>query len=243
MGWHQHRWEGVSACRPNFLCPKTVSSLSLQADGSFAPIIRSISSSTSIGLMASLAKFTALSLTVLVESRPAHGWDVINRTLDRLKLLASTVEGDWTRCPLAAVKDDADFADEGSREIATATWSILKTLLFTTLMLSQSILSAVVFIPIPQSNSAYSSSSGISSSHGIALDVLHILSHLSFVMPQFGGVSSTSDSGLPELKRAFYMALDVLSTSETEADRLVEELCHAEGVAEKGKGMQNTNRF
>nr|VWO96328.1 Carnitine acetyl transferase [Ganoderma boninense] len=187
--------------------------------------------------MASIAKFTALSLTVLVESRRAYGWEAIGHTLDRLKLLTSTVEGDWARCPLARVQDDTDFADDGSREIATATWSILKTLLFTTLMLSQSILSAVVYIPSPQSSSAFSSSSETSSPYGMALDVLHVLSHLSFIMPQFGGVASTSDSGLPELKRAFYMALDVLSASETEADRFVEALCHAEGTAGKGKGL------
>ncbi len=193
--------------------------------------------------MASLAKFTALSLNVLVESRRTHGWEAISLALDRLKLLTSTVEGDWARCPLAGVQDDAGFADEGSREIATATWSILKTLLFTTLMLSQSILSAVVFIPSPHEENAYSPSLGYASPYGIALDVLHILSHLSFVMPQFGGVASTSESGLPELKRAFYMALDVLSASENEADRFVEELCHDEGTGGKGKGMPNMILF
>ena len=192
--------------------------------------------------MASLAKFTALSLSVLVESRRTHGWEAISRTLDRLKLLTSTVEGDWARCFLAGVQDDADLADDGSREMATATWSILKTLLFTTLMLSQSILSAVVFVPSPHEDSVYGSPSGLASPYGIALDILDILSHLSFVMPQFGGVASTSESGLPELKRAFYMALDVLSASETEADRFVEELCHDEGVTSKGKGVSNMSR-
>ncbi|PIL22397.1 hypothetical protein GSI_15085 [Ganoderma sinense ZZ0214-1] len=222
-----HPWVGTNAD----------GKVSMHADGTFAQIIRTIAGSTSIGMMASIAKFTALSLTVLVESRRAYGWDAISRTLDRLKLITSTVEADWARCPLAGVQDDADFVDSDSREVATTTWSILKTLLFTTLMLSQSILSAVVFIPDPQSNTAYSSPSGISSPYGIALDVLHVLSHLSFVMPQFGGVASTSDSGLPELKRAFYLALDVLSASETEADHFVEELCHDEGTSEKGKGV------
>ncbi|KAI1793301.1 hypothetical protein LXA43DRAFT_971977 [Ganoderma leucocontextum] len=232
-----------------FLAPALLSAgtnadgkVTVHADGTFAKTIRTIAGSPSIGLMGSLAKFTALSLTVLVESRRVYGWEAISRALDPLKILTSTVEGDWARCPLAGVQDDADLADEGSREIATATWSILKTLLFTTLMLSQSILSAVVFVPSPHEERACSSSSGIPSPYGIALDVLHILSHLSFVMPQFGGVASTSESGLQELKRAFYMALDVLSASETEADRFVEELCHDEGTAGKGKGVDNLPR-
>ncbi|TBU54621.1 hypothetical protein BD310DRAFT_1041642 [Dichomitus squalens] len=211
--------------------------LSVHAGSTFAQTIQTIASSTYISSMASLARFTALSLTTLVESRRVHGWEAIGRTLDRLQSLTDIVENDWTRCPLAGVKDDAGFVDEGSRGIATATWSILKTLLFTTLMLSQSILSAVVFVPSPNGDGAYTSPSGVPSPHSAALGVLHTLSHLSFVMPQFGGVASTSEGGLPELKRAFYMALDVLSASESEAKRFVEELCQNGGVTGKGKGV------
>ena len=55
-------------------------------------------------------------------------------------------------------------------------------------------------------------------------------------MPQFGGVASASE-GLPELKRAFYMTLDVLSGSESEACRFVEGLCRSQEIVGKGKGM------
>ena len=55
-------------------------------------------------------------------------------------------------------------------------------------------------------------------------------------MPQFGGVASTSEGGLPELKRAFYTALDVLSASEAEAGQFVQELCRQGGASGKGKG-------
>ena len=79
-------------------------------------------------------------------------------------------------------------------------------------------------------------SSHVPSPYNIALDVLHTLSHLSFVMPQFGGVASTSEDGLPELKRAFYMALDVLSASQHEASRFVEELYRDNNHVGKGKG-------
>lgn len=100
-------------------------------------------------------------------------------------------------------------------------------------MLSQSVLSAVVFVPGPNASQR---SSLAASPQDIALSVLHVLSHLSFVMPQFGGVASTSEGGLPELKRAFYMALDVLASSEDAAKRFVSKLCQGEDVVGNGKG-------
>ncbi|RPD77986.1 hypothetical protein L226DRAFT_544371 [Lentinus tigrinus ALCF2SS1-7] len=211
----------------------------------FAQAVRSITSSTYIASMASLARFTALSLTVLVESRRLPGWEAIGRTLARLQSLAATVEGDWSKCPLASVSEDSQFADDSTREIATATWQVLKTLLFTNLMVLQSILSAVVFVPRPygeQSGGPPSAPPTSPSSYTIALDALHTLSHLSFVMPQFGGVASNSESGLPELKRAFYMALDVLSASEAEAGRFVQELCYHESISAKGKAVETLPR-
>lgn len=55
--------------------------------------------------------------------------------------------------------------------------------------------------------------------------MLHTLSHLSFVLSQFGGVSSTaSEGGFPELKKVFYTALDILSSNELESARFVHEL-------------------
>ncbi|RDX49946.1 hypothetical protein OH76DRAFT_499277 [Lentinus brumalis] len=209
--------------------------LIILSKSAFAQAVRSIASSTYIASMASLARFTALSLTVLVESRRVPGWEAIGRTLARLQSLTGTVEEDWLQCPLAGVNEDSDLADDNTREIATATWQVLKTLLFTTLMVLQSILSTVVFVPGPQSTASSSASPLTSSPYATALDALHTLSHLSFVMPQFGGVASTSEGGLPELKRAFYMALDVLSASEAEAGRFVQELCHHETMSGKGK--------
>lgn len=107
-------------------------------------------------------------------------------------------------------------------------------------MILQSVLSAVVFIPNSQAKRSEDTGSTLTlpSPHSIALDALHTLSHLSFVMPQFGGVASTSEGGLPELKRAFYMALDVLSASNVEATRFVEELCRHDSATAKGKGAQ-----
>ena len=53
---------------------------------------------------------------------------------------------------------------------------------------------------------------------------LETLSHLSFILPRFGGVSSTASSALPELLKTFYTALDVLSTSADQSRALVRML-------------------
>ena len=45
----------------------------------------------------------------------------------------------------------------------------------------------------------------------LALSTLRTLSHLSFVINMFGGVTSTSSDGFAGLKRVSYSALDVLS--------------------------------
>lgn len=93
-------------------------------------------------------------------------------------------------------------------------------------MVSQAILSTVAFVPHPVDVTT----SSTSSPQALATAVLRTLSHLSFVIHQFGGVTTSSAGGFPELKRVFYMALDVLASDPAESERFVTECCHAESV-------------
>ena len=108
-----------------------------------------------------------------------------------------------------------------SRELATKIWTILKTLLFMTVMLSQSVLSTITYTrpsaapPDPERFATHSS---------LALTTLRTLSHLSFVITKFGGVTSTSGVGFAELKRVFYSALDVLSADVEASETFVKSL-------------------
>ena len=108
-----------------------------------------------------------------------------------------------------------------SRELATKIWTILKTLLFMTVMLSQSVLSTITYTrpsaapPDPERFATHSS---------LALSTLRTLSHLSFVITKFGGVTSTSGVGFAELKRVFYSALDVLSADVEASEAFVKSL-------------------
>jgi hypothetical protein len=110
-----------------------------------------------------------------------------------------------------------------SRELAANIWTILKTLLFMTVMLSQSVLSTTTYTPV--SSIAASSDPERSATHSsLALSTLRTLSHLSFVITKFGGVTSTSDVGFAELKRVFYSALDVLSADVEASETFVKSL-------------------
>lgn len=98
-------------------------------------------------------------------------------------------------------------------------WKTLKTLLFANLMIADAALSVVIFVP----PSAYSGAVPVPSA--LALTVLHTLCDLSFVISQFGGVTTTASPGFVELKKTFYLALDILAKSEEESNRFVRELC------------------
>jgi hypothetical protein len=71
-------------------------------------------------------------------------------------------------------------------------------------MLSDAILTSVVYIH--PTSTPYTQAS--TSASEIALHVLEILSHFSFIISQFGGVTST---GFEQLKKTFYLALDILA--------------------------------
>jgi hypothetical protein len=101
---------------------------------------------------------------------------------------------------------------------------MLKTLLFSNTMLAEAVLSASVYLR-PGSSQITPAS--------FALQTLHILSHLSFVISEFGGVTTTTQ-GFEHLKKTFYLALDILAQGEGEhgnsgvkAEAYVQQSCFA----------------
>ncbi|KAH9927056.1 hypothetical protein B0H21DRAFT_826484 [Amylocystis lapponica] len=187
----------------------------------YAQDVQALISSHSLTSMASLARFCAQVLSVLAESRPLRGWPVMAHGMWRLESLAQKIEVQWVKSPLASISDDSAIAPD-ARELTTTLWAIFKTLLFTSIMISQAVLSSVVFIPHPSTTLP---STEILTPYSLAVTVLRTLFHLAFVIHQFGGVTSTSEGGFVELRRAFYMALDVLSASPHESEQFVADLC------------------
>ena len=85
-------------------------------------------------------------------------------------------------------------------------WTILKSLLFSTLMIQQATLDVVLFLHPVKGFTVTASS--------ICRRILQTLSSLSFVIEKFGGLASNDGdrSSFPELKKVFYTAVDILAT-------------------------------
>ncbi|KAJ7134406.1 hypothetical protein C8R44DRAFT_424065 [Mycena epipterygia] len=169
--------------------------------------LRTINESPLMESIAPISKLTALTITILCESRPAEGMVAAAATLDALRPMSKTLESDWIG---GSTRD---------QEQMTLVWTTLKTLLFANIMIADAALSATIFVP----PAAYSAVGPTPSS--LALTVLLTLSNLSFVISQFGGVTTTASPGFVELKKTFYLALDILAKSEEESNRFVRELC------------------
>ncbi|KAI0248594.1 hypothetical protein BJV78DRAFT_786419 [Lactifluus subvellereus] len=193
----------------------------------------------------SLAGITARILPLLTESSLLEGWNTMQATTMRLEKVASNVENCWAQSALAGIENDDDigtrFAEPAprlvlhipnttapeSRKAAANIRTILKTLLLTTIVLSQSSLSITYSRPV--SSPSASLEPKLSPVHPpthlyLALSTLRTLSHISFVIAKLGGVTSTSSAGFAELKRMFYSALDVLSADVNASETFVRTL-------------------
>ncbi|KAG7440838.1 uncharacterized protein BT62DRAFT_1080517 [Guyanagaster necrorhizus] len=153
-------------------------------------------------LMASIAplsKLSSLAHSLLLDSRPKDGLMTAQATLMTLRELCAHVEADYRTCK------------QEPESIASA-WSTLKTLLFSTIMIAESVLSSIIYVPPTLTTTT------------IALTSLFALSHLAFVIQRFGGITA-SGNGFKELKQTVYLALDIIaSQGDGEGERFVYEL-------------------
>lgn len=151
--------------------------------------------------MAPLSSLCARTATLMLESRPNYAPASISRIFILLRQISARVESDWALNP-ASQETDED----------TPIWTLLKTLLFSTLLISEAILSSLIY-------ESHLSGAAVSTS----LEVLLSLYHLSFVISKFGGVTAEGD--FPELKKAFYTGLDILSSDAESSVIYVLDLC------------------
>ncbi|KAJ7832012.1 hypothetical protein B0H14DRAFT_3872031 [Mycena olivaceomarginata] len=126
--------------------------------------------------IAPISKLTALSITILCESRPVEGMRAAAAALGVLRPLAARLEGDWVQG--SGARAGADPQEDAE---TTLVWTTLKTLLFAMLMIADAALSVAVTVPAPST---------------LATMLLHTLSHLAFVVSQIGGVMTAPFSHL-----------------------------------------------
>ncbi|KAG6916031.1 hypothetical protein DXG01_008754 [Tephrocybe rancida] len=176
--------------------------------------IQTMSSAPTMLALAGLSKLTALTLGILIESSTGGLLDA-HSALQIFQTIATRIEQDWRGSKFASVRDEEEISPD-IRETYKSVWLLLKTLLFSTIMVADSVLGAAIYVP-PRAPLALSS-------HVLAKSILRTLSHLSFVVSQFGGVTGTAvsdDPGFMELRKVFYLALDTLSAQEPPGERYV----------------------
>lgn len=98
----------------------------------------------------------------------------------------------------------------------STTWTILKTLLFSSIMLADAVLGALVYSSRPSKHTYGGETAGVA----LASSVLRALGHLAFIISQFGGIATAE--GFRELRKTVYTALDVLAADSAESARFVE---------------------
>ncbi|KIJ57207.1 hypothetical protein M422DRAFT_773864 [Sphaerobolus stellatus SS14] len=151
----------------------------------------------------SLAKLLARCICAVADQSSFEAWATFRSVSERLRAITSRVEIDWNASILSQTTNEEDI-ELKSRSITTEIWKALKTLLFTDVMVSQAILTSIRYIR----PSSYPNDPELRPS-SLARTLLRSLYDLSFVISQFGGVVSTG-TGFKELKRAFYMAIDII---------------------------------
>jgi hypothetical protein len=96
-------------------------------------------------------------------------------------------------------------------------------------MIVEASLSTLIFIPIYHAGRVRltdsKSSSLPASASRLAQTTLHILLNLSFVISRFGGFATTGQGVFFELRKASYLALDILATDKEASETFVHDLC------------------
>ncbi|KAF5374139.1 hypothetical protein D9615_008886 [Tricholomella constricta] len=177
-------------------------------DSSFAQTVQRMSTSPTMLAMAGLSKLTATVLAVLLGSS-AGGLQDSHDTLATVCDITRRIEQDWRGTKLARIEREEEIY---TRDLSKATWLLLKTFLFSTVMIADGVLGAIVYVRPPQASTGTQVTP-----QTLAQSTLQTLSHISFVVSQFGGVTATAtsdDPGFTELRKVFYLALDILTFSE-----------------------------
>ena len=172
----------------------------------------------------SLAELFARVAWSFVIAKNQHLWPILIQTLLVFEEMARNIQDDWRRNPWVDAQTEEEIP-ESARETLTHAWGVLKTILFATVMVQQSIITAMIYLPPPSSKTVLPLESNVAPA-SLARLLLQTLSNLSFVITKFGGVTSTARTSVfPQLRRLFYSALDVLSTNQVASGNFVISLC------------------
>lgn len=202
------------------LCSKAEFKIHIPSDSPISKSIKNVSNSNSMAYIGSISKLCARTMSLFVDHRPNIALPLISEAYQKLNSITAHVETDWFPTSLSGATGQSLLSPD-AREVTTVIWATLKTLLFSVIMITEAGLSALVYIP--------STSAVLPSTSTLAAIVLQALSHLSFVITQFGGAGY---GAFDELKRLFYLALDILGSDVTKSNEYARHLCVVESGLE-----------
>ena len=189
----------------------------------------------------SLAELFARATWSFVTTKNQHIWPILNETALAFQDMTRNLQDVWRHNPWVDAQTEEEIP-EPARETLTQAWGVLKTILFVTVMVQQSIVTATTYLPAPSSKIIPSLEPDVTPA-SVALILLQALSNLSFVITKFGGVTSTTRiSAFPQLRRLFYSALDVLSTDQAASEKFVLSVCQTEKQKDTSTGSSKVMR-
>ena len=191
-----------------------------QPSSEFAQDLRAVTSSPQYRSVKSIAELFARATWSFVTVKTQHLWPILNEAALNFEEMTSKLQDTWRQNPWVDIQAEEEIP-EFARDILTQAWDVLKTILFATVMVQQSVVTATIYLPPPPTKTVSSREPNIMPAP-IAWTILQGLSNLSFVITKFGGVTSTSRTPVfPQLRRLFYSALDVLSADQASSEKFV----------------------
>ncbi|CAE6451576.1 unnamed protein product [Rhizoctonia solani] len=206
--------------------------LVLKPDARFPQYIEPLHNSSVYIHLGSIAKLIGHLCVCMAQSdfwRPRL-YPILTSLVDGFGQASLNLETTWSRCLLSQVKEDTEIASE-IQPITTQVWHMLKSILFTTVLASQSVLDVIIYY------SAVTPREGKLLSKGI----LMTFCRLSFVSTKFGALTAEG-GGFSEMKRAFFGALDVLAFNYDDKDTTGDQSC-ANLVIDLSSELTNLGRF
>ncbi|KAF8340678.1 uncharacterized protein EI90DRAFT_3036454 [Cantharellus anzutake] len=146
-------------------------------------------------------------------------WVLIMQTTDVLSPLSASIEAQWASSEISAITDEQRLESK-SRATMITLWQMLKAYLFSTVLMSQSIVDVITFHHPPKKTVG-----GLdpASSPQVASSLLLTLSHAAFISSKFGGITSEG-GGFKEQKRLFFSSLDILCSDPVASEALLKVL-------------------
>ncbi|KAF9514564.1 hypothetical protein BS47DRAFT_1342867 [Hydnum rufescens UP504] len=179
--------------------------------------IVSVSQDSVFKSLAPICKLMSRSLMLLAELRSQAVWVLMGQVAKTLDGISIKVEHSWSSSALSMISDEDTLAAT-IRPTTQQLWNVFKTLLFSAVLIFQSIIDVIIL-----QNSPHSTISSLPSSGGLASEILGSLFHLSFISSKFGGLTAEG-GGFTEQKRTFFAALDILSGDSSASEALLGSL-------------------